>query len=67
MDFDLVGCLLNEIESSISPRWRSIMHVQLHCFTLEPNPDGGVLEASFSPDAQFVIAGTFKSHPQIVF
>lgn len=30
---------------------------QIHGFTLEPNPDGGVLEASFSPDAQFVIAG----------
>ena len=25
---------------------------------MEPNLDGGVLEASFSPDAQFVIAGT---------
>lgn len=32
---------------------------QLHGFTLEPNPNGGVLEASFSPDAQFVTAGTF--------
>lgn len=31
---------------------------KLHGFTLEPNPDGGVLEASFSPDAQFVIAGS---------
>ncbi|KAG0608340.1 hypothetical protein M758_8G098000 [Ceratodon purpureus] len=31
---------------------------KLHDFTLEPNPDGGVLEASFSPDAQFVIAGS---------
>jgi COMPASS component SWD2 len=28
-------------------------------FTLEPNPDGGTLEASFSPDAQFVISGLF--------
>ncbi|CAM6017674.1 unnamed protein product [Sphagnum balticum] len=27
-------------------------------FTLEPNPDGGTLEASFSPDAQFVISGS---------
>ncbi|XP_024404060.1 protein ANTHESIS POMOTING FACTOR 1 [Physcomitrium patens] len=31
---------------------------KLHGFSLEPNPDGGVLEASFSPDAQFVIAGS---------
>lgn len=31
---------------------------KIHGFTLEPNRDGGVLEASFSPDALFVIAGS---------
>lgn len=31
---------------------------KLHGFTLEANPEGGVLEASFSPDGQFVISGS---------
>ncbi|KAH7387381.1 hypothetical protein KP509_16G020200 [Ceratopteris richardii] len=31
---------------------------KLHGFTLEANPDGGVLEASFSPDGQFVVSGS---------
>eukprot|EP00249_Psilotum_nudum_P006786 c20058_g1_i1 orf=75-1067(+) len=31
---------------------------KLHGFTLEPNPEGGTLEASFSPDGQFVISGS---------
>ena len=33
------------------------INLQLHGFTLEANPEGGTLEASFSPDGQFVISG----------
>lgn len=32
--------------------------VKLHEFILEPDPDGGTLEASFSPDGQFVLSGS---------
>ncbi|KAJ7545674.1 hypothetical protein O6H91_08G005500 [Diphasiastrum complanatum] len=31
---------------------------KLHGFTLEPNPDGGTLEASFSPDGQYIVSGS---------
>lgn len=34
-----------------------LRHVQLHGFTLEPNPTGDPLESSFSPDGQFVLSG----------
>ncbi|KAG0556495.1 hypothetical protein M758_11G056500 [Ceratodon purpureus] len=34
---------------------------KLHGFTSEPHPDGGVMEATFTPDAQYVIAGSGNS------
>ena len=31
--------------------------MQLHEFIVEPDPDGASLEASFSPDGQYILSG----------
>jgi hypothetical protein len=41
--------------------------MQLHDFVVEPDPDGGTLEASFSPDGQYVLSGIIWIAPQCVY